>query len=321
MRDMRTSSFIRSTLKTRQLALLVHLDEERCVLRAAEACGMTQPAASKLLRDIEEGLDVRLFDRHARGVEPTWYGEILVRHARQVMSEISVAHEEIAALKAGLTGQAAIGTVMNPGTTLVPAAIARLKREHPAIRVSVEVDHSKTLVEKLLQGHLDMLVARVSEPKDAGELSFEPLGNERHAAIAGAQHPLAGKPLFGLEALADQPWILPSHGNLLRDRLLEAFLQRGLAPPSNIVQTSSLPVITSLLTTTDMIVALPEDVVASYCQSGALTVLIPDIGVQVDAFGLVTRRLHKLSPGAHTMLRVLRATAAEMYPATMRPKA
>jgi DNA-binding transcriptional LysR family regulator len=321
MRESRINSAVRANLKTRQLALLIHLDEERCVLRAAESCGMTQPAASKLLRDMEEALDVRLFDRHARGVEPTWYGEVLVRHARQALSEIGEAHDEIAALKAGLSGQASIGTVMNPGTNLVPAAIARLKRQHPAIRVSIDMDHSKTLVERLLQGHLDMLVARISEPRSASELNFEPLGNERHAAIAGAQHPLAGKPGLKLQALADQPWIFPASGNLLRDRLLEAFLREGLPVPGNIVQTSSLPVITALLRTTDMVVALPEEVVTPYVRSGVLTVLLPDIGVQTDSFGIVTRRQQRLSPGAQTMLRVLRETAADMYPLVAQPAA
>src|SRR5262245_16362840 len=94
----RSSTLVRSRLKTRQIVLLAHLDEERSVLRAAEAAGMTQPAASKLLGELEDALGVRLFERHARGVQPTWYGEILVRHARSVLAELSRAQEEIAAL-------------------------------------------------------------------------------------------------------------------------------------------------------------------------------------------------------------------------------
>jgi DNA-binding transcriptional LysR family regulator len=76
-----TDQFISSRFKTRQLQLLVHLDEHRSVLHAADASHITQPAASKLLRELEETLGVELFVRHTRGVEPTWYGEILVRHA------------------------------------------------------------------------------------------------------------------------------------------------------------------------------------------------------------------------------------------------
>ena len=99
-------SLARPHLKTHQLVFLVHLDEERRLARAAAAAGLTQPAASKLLRQIEETLDVKLFERHARGVAPTRYGEILVRHARSALSEIGLAREELAALKAGQIGRA-----------------------------------------------------------------------------------------------------------------------------------------------------------------------------------------------------------------------
>src|SRR3954471_14092237 len=103
--------FVTSRLKTRQIVLLLHLDEKRSVIRAAEAAGMTQPAASKLLTELEDALGVKLFDRHARGIEPTWYGDILIKHARAALGEIGRAHEEIMALKAGLSGLASIGTV------------------------------------------------------------------------------------------------------------------------------------------------------------------------------------------------------------------
>ena len=313
MTELHPKPLTRSRLKTRQLALLVHLDEERCVVRAAQAAGMTQPAASKLLREIETGLDVQLFERHARGVAPTWYGEILVRHARLALSEISLAHEEIAALKAGLAGKAAIGTVVNPGTNLVPMAVARVKRQHPAILISVDIDFSKPMVERLLQGQLDMLVARVLDSHGAESLSFEPLADERIAVIARRDHPLAGKPDLRLEDLVSQPWILPAPGSLVRDELVSVFLKRGLPLPNNIVQTSSLPVITSLLRTTNMIAPLPEESVQPYCESGELTVLVKDLGLEIGAFGIIVRRGHKLSPGAQIMLTALRDTAADLY--------
>ena len=58
--------FIRSRLKTRQLVLLLHLDEKRSVVRAAKAAGMTQPAASRLLSEMESAMGVKLFERHAQ---------------------------------------------------------------------------------------------------------------------------------------------------------------------------------------------------------------------------------------------------------------
>jgi DNA-binding transcriptional LysR family regulator len=311
----KSESFIRARLKARQLALLVHLDDQRSVLRAAEAVGMTQPAASKLLREFEEALEVRLFERHARGVAPTWFGEILVRHARSILSEITLAQEEIGALRRGLSGQASVGTVLSPGTSLVPLAIKLVKERRPALRITVELDNSKPLVKKLLQGDLDMVVGRVLEPQGADELQFEALADEQHAVIASADHPLAGKRGLTLADLAGESWIWPEPGSVVRDRLDARFLQQGLSLPTNVVQTTSLPVITNLLRSTNMVAALPEAAVQTFTEAGLLTVLIKDLGLEIGSFGIVTRRHHRLSPGAQVLVAALRETASKLYAA------
>jgi DNA-binding transcriptional LysR family regulator len=313
MSSPKSESFIRTRLKARQLALLVHLDDQRSVLRAAEAVGMTQPAASKLLREFEEALEVRLFERHARGVAPTWFGEILVRHARSILSEITLAQEEIGALRRGLSGQASVGTVLSPGTSLVPLAIKLVKERRPGLRVTVEVDNSKPLVKKLLQGDLDMVVGRILEPQGAEELRFEPLADEVHAVIASADHPFASKRGLSLEDLAGECWIWPEPGSVVRDRLDARFLQLGLPLPTNVVQTTSLPVITNLLRTTNMVATLPEAAVQTFTEAGLLTVLIKDLGLEIGSFGIVTRRNHRLSPGAQVLVAALRETAAKLY--------
>jgi DNA-binding transcriptional LysR family regulator len=309
---------IRWHLKTRQLTLLVRLDEERSLLRAAATAGLTQPAASKLLRQIESVLDVKLFNRHARGMTPTCYGEILIRHARLALSELGLAREEIVALKSGLSGKAVIGTVLSPGTHLVPMAVVRMKQHHQGILASIEIGPSRELVRKLLQGDLDMVVGRVLDCTRADELVYEPLAaDEAHAVIASAEHPLAGRKELQLEHLIEQPWILPPAGSLLRDKLSEMFVQHGLPPPTNIIETQCLPVITSLLQQSNMVVTLPEEAVQSCCRAGILTVLVRNLPLDLGPFGLITRRHHKLSPAAQVMLSTLREEAGHLWPAAI----
>ena len=304
--------FVRGRIKTRQIVLLVHLDEHRSVLRAAEAANMTQPAASKMLGDLESALGVALFERHARGVVPTWYGEILVRQARAVLADMSRAQEEITALKSGLSGQAAIGAVVNPATSLVPLAIGLLKQDHPQILVRVEVDTSDVLIRKLLDGKLDIAVARFlgSTP---GDLNFEPLAEESHSVIVSAGHRLAGRRRLGLKDLVHEAWILPPMGGALRERLNAMFAQEGLGLPRNVVETASLPVITSLLQTTEMLAALQEEIVRPYCKAGLLTVLSLNLDLRMDLFGIVTRRERPMSPGGIAMLKALRVAATRLY--------
>lgn len=310
----KSDSFIRSRLKTRQIALLVSLDRHRSVLKAAEEVAMTQPAASKLLREFEEALDVKLFERHARGIAPTWCGEILVRHARTILSEISLAQEEIAAMKDGLAGQVSVGTVLSPGTTLVPRAIDAVKRARPALVINVELDYSKPLVKKLLQGDLDLVIGRVMDSEGAQQLAFEPLADEQHALVARSDHPLTRRRAVSLVDATTYGWILPGPGSLARDRLGDTFSQQGLPLPTNLVQTTSLPVVMNLLRVSDMVAAIPYAAVQSACQAGLLTVLIENLGVELGPFGIITRRNHTLSPATQAMLAAIRDIAGEMFP-------
>jgi DNA-binding transcriptional LysR family regulator len=307
-------TFLRRRLNIRHIALMAQLDDARSVVRAAEAAGMSQPAASTLLKGFEEALDVPLFERHARGIAPTPYGEILVRHARAILAEIEQVQEEIASLKCGLSGQASVGAVTTPGTSLVPLAVGLLKQKHPGLMVSIDVDHSRPLVERLLGGHIDMVVARLLDSRGAGELQFEPLGEEFHAVIAGGGHPLAGARGIRLQDLLGQTWVLPPPGSVLRERLATVFLQQGLSMPANVVQTQSLPAILGLLRTSDAVVPLPRETLQPLCDCGFLSVLIDDLGVGMSPFGIITRSKHKLSPGAQALLDAIRTTARALYP-------
>mgnify|MGYP001587909464 CR=1 FL=1 len=301
-------------LKTRHLALLVHLHEQGSVLRAAEAANMTQPAASKLLAEMESLLGVPLFTRHARGVEATWYGQALVRRARSALSEIGRAQDEIAALRSGRMGQAAIGTVVNPGTHLVPQAIAAVKRDFPDILVRVDMDYSRPLVSRLLDGQLDIVVGRIMDPEGSADLEFEPLADEPHAVIVRAGHPLAQRGTVGHSDLADYGWIMPPAASVLRARLDAVFLEHGLPLPHNIVETASLPVIIHLLRHSDLLTALPAESVGPYLQTGQMCLLPIELGVRMEFFGLIRRRDQPLSPGAERVLEALRSTARRIYP-------
>ena len=304
---------VHTRIKTRQMVLLAHIDRERSVLHAAEAAGMSQPAASKLLRELEEALDVPLFERHARGVEPTPYGEIVMRHAHSVLSEIRRAQEEVQALKRGEHYRVAIGSVMSPGTDLLPRALSLLEKRHRKMVVTVEMDTSRPLITRLLEGRLDIVIGRILYPDSAEGLHYEPLAEEPHSLIARAGHPLSRRAKLGVADLVGYTWVLPPPESILRERINAMFLQRGLPLPARYVETSSIPLITNLLRTSDTLVALPEDVLRPFCEAGMLRVIPIDLGVRMDAFGLITRRDHPLSGAAAEALEALREAGRTVY--------
>lgn len=315
MQDPRSDCFVRSRLKTRHLVLLDELGEHRSILHAAIAANMTQPAASKMLSELEQLLGTPLFDRLPRGVSPTPYGEIMIRRARAALAEMNLAHQEVTNLMSGLDGRVAVGTVLTPATNLLPTAVLRLKNTCPKLHVAIEVDASKALLERLRSGQLEMMVGRILDPEASGELNFEPLSDEPHCIFARAGHPLQGKGPLRLDDLAKAGWILPAQGSILRDRLTTLFLSAGLQLPEQTIETTSLPMIMQLLARSDMVVALPRAVVRTEVENRQLAALPIELELRLDPYGIVTRRHHALSPAGLALLQSLRDAAfAEAMP-------
>jgi len=305
--------FLRARLKTRQLLLLIALDEHRNIHRAAEALHMTQPAASKQIKDLEEMLGVKLFERLPRGMEPTIYGETMIRHARMALTSLSLAHDDVVALKQGLVGQVQVGVIMTPAMSLLPRAIARIKQNAPLLRIGVHVEPSNVLLDMLERGTLDFMIGRILERDGTTGLIYEELTEEPACAVVRNGHPLLESTGLELKNLAGQPWILPPQGSILRHRCDMMFRRAGLEPPANTVDTTALLLITSLLQQTDSLHVMPLEVAQYYASLNVLSILPIELPFKMDAFGIIRQHDHLLSPGANLLLEAVRKAAKEIY--------
>lgn len=305
--------YVRTRLKTRQLLLLVALDEEGNIHRAADALSMSQPAASKLLRELEEMLDAPLFERMPRGMRPTLYGEVMIRHARAVVGSLDQAREEVLALKSGQLGRVAVGTITSPAVSLLPAAIAQVKQHHPGLSVSVEIDSSNVLLESLAQDKLDLVIGRLSAEHDKLHLRYEPLAEEQALAVARPGHPLLSEQSLTLADVVDASWVVPPAQSVLRHRFELMFQRQSLAPPSNVVESAELLFVTSLLSQSDMLAVLAAEVAHYYAAHGLLSILPLNMPLHMDDFGIITRTGQLLSPASTQVVRALKQVAGELY--------
>jgi DNA-binding transcriptional LysR family regulator len=302
--------YLRARLKTRQLLLLIAIDDAGNILRAAEALCMTQPAASKQLKELEDMLGIALFERHPRGMVPTIYGESMIRHARMALSSLARAHEDIVALKAGLAGQVDVGSIMTPALSLLPRAITRIKQQVPQLRIGVQIESSNELLERLQRGTLDFLLARLTGFHDCAELQYEELAPEPVVVVARAGHPLANRRELTLHDLVQAPWITPPPGSILRQRFDQLFHNAGLEPPGDIVDTSEIVLITSMLQMSDALNVMSADVARRYEELGMLAILPIELDCRMDPFGIIRRRDSVLSPGAELLLEAIRREAS-----------
>jgi DNA-binding transcriptional LysR family regulator len=303
----------RTKLKIRQMFLLIALDEARNLHQAARETHMSQPAASKMLKDIEELFGVPFFERLPRGVRPTLYGETMIRHVRMALTNLSQGQDSIATLQAGLTGQVDVGVIITASMTLVPQAIMRTKAQAPKLGISVEVETSHVLMARLKRGELDFLIARILDQEDDSDLLYEDLSEETECAVARLGHPLLARTDLTLQDLADASWILSPLGSILRHRFDMMFRRIDLETPTNVVETTAMSVIKSLLQQTDFLHVMPVDVARYYVNSNELAMLPIELPCKMDSFGIIMRRDHVLSPGAQRLLGQVREVAAEIY--------
>ncbi|MGQ7249707.1 LysR family transcriptional regulator [Halomonas sp. V046] len=304
--DLGPDWFLDVRLKCRHFELFVALDDQRNLHRAATTLGISQPAASKLLGELEQRLGVRLFERHSRGLDPNWYGEVMVRHARDMLSSLQRTGTELNALRHGNAGTVTVGTVMDPAVTLLTQALEATRRRLPGLKVSVDVDVSQALIVDLLDGRLDLALCRIPAGFDAGDFVFEEIGEEAICVVCRRDHPLAQEASPDLAAMLEYPWSLQPGGALMRQRFNYLVTYHGLVPPTQIVETSDILMSLAQAAATDTLTVTTRKVAELLCDPKRYCLLPTREPLSVQPYGLVTLREKRLSPGAAALTTQLR---------------
>jgi DNA-binding transcriptional LysR family regulator len=301
-------STIRKRLRLRHLQLMVALSETESLRRAADELAMTQPAATKALHELEDTIGVSLFVRHARGMEPTIFGEAVMRYARVVFEDLDELREELAGIEAGDIGKVRIGAVMAPSPELLTNTIVKLKEAHPRLQMVVTIDTSDVLVQSLQQDQLDVVIGRIPDSFPALDLSFETLAEEALSIVVRPDHPMARvatRPR--LAALARYPWIIQPHPSPMRQVIDQTFRESRVAPPVSTVETSSILTTLSLLRDSDMLAVLPSSVAQYYVALGAIAAVSTPLRGRLAPYGLILRKNRRITPATQLVIDSIRA--------------
>jgi DNA-binding transcriptional LysR family regulator len=297
-----------ATLKisSRQIALLNALGELGNLRKAASAIHTTQPAASLLLQQLEERLGVQLFERLPRGMQPTLFGDVMIRYAQGALHEFEYAEAQIAELARGAAGMVRIGTVMGPVPTLLTRGVLAFKAQHPKVRVAIEVGTSDTLLPALIRGDFDLVLGRLPDQLDSQGLDIQLFEQgERMRIIARPGHPLANRPNIRLADLAPLTWILHPIDSPMRRQVENALKTAQLIQPLDIIETSSILATTAMLESSDMIAVVPNDVAEHYARHRMITVLPVELPLAMANLGLLTSKARPMSAAVKGLLGYL----------------
>ena len=308
----RPDLYIRGDLKPRHLHLLVALDDFRNIGKAAGHANVTQPAISKALAELERGLGVKLFERSARGVNPTVYGECLIRHARTMLDQLAQTRDELRGLVTGTSGKVCIGALSSTVNTLLPQSLVLLKSRLPGTNVLVRENTQEVLLPDLWNGKLDLLIGRLPAMHAARGLEEKILFSQPVNIIARRRHALTRKKTVDWEDLKNFPWVLPPVGSLLRDPVEKAFEEHGITLPGNAVETISANVVARYVQLSDALAVMASDVAKYYEELGVVTILAVEFARQVPPIGIIWNRERPLSPSALEMMQCLEEVAAQI---------
>jgi DNA-binding transcriptional LysR family regulator len=300
-------SFLLSRLKLRQLKLLTVVAEEGTVLRGSQLLNIAQPAATKSIKELEDALGVELFVRSSRGVAPTLFGEVMIKHAKLILTQLRHASEELQSLDEGLSGRVYVGTLLAASPTLLPRSLALLRERRPSIAVSVTEGTIDKLMPSLRTGDLDIVLGRLPDYREREGLAQEVLYLEPIAIVTREGHPLARKKTVTLSDLVDHAWVMPPMQTSLRRQLEVAFLRENLEPPADIIESVSILTNHTLLMETDMIAAMPHQVAS--IQQG-LRILPVTLEATSSRIGATMRATSGLSAAADYFMSIVREVAA-----------
>lgn len=196
------------------------------VTHSAAELRISQPGLSRAIARLERELRAPLFDREGRTLRLNRYGEIFREHAQRMVATEDAARRALARAADPERGEVGLAFLHTQGTVLVPELLRRYRAEHPRVTFRLAQGGSERLEAAVASGDADMAI---TSPRPEG-LAWHPLSTERLALAVPAGHRVAGLAEVGLEAVADEPFILMRHGFGLRSITEELFRAAGIRP-------------------------------------------------------------------------------------------
>ncbi|KQV38199.1 MULTISPECIES: LysR family transcriptional regulator [unclassified Rhizobium] len=303
--DYSEKGIVRSGLKMNHLQLILAIEDHKQISAAAQALNISQPAASRLLGEIESILKVPLCARAARGVELTQYGEALARRARTIFLELRETAREITELKTGSGGSVSIGSVTGPALKLAVPAIRQVSAAYPGIEINIQIENSNVLVRELLAARHDFVLGRIPDDQNRRLFNFVEIGAEDVCLIVREGHPILEKTQVQLSELPLYDWVFQPPGTLLRRSMEDSFLSAGIPLPATIINTSSIILTISIVRNTNAVAAVARDVATlisdNGTEAGAIRILPATFGISMRPYGLITARGRDLPPSARLL--------------------
>ena len=277
--------------------------------KAGRHVGIAQPAITRSIQELEHELGAPLFERHAKGVRLTAIGEIFVRRASIVETELRRARDEIEQVKGFSTGQVTVAMSIAPSIALMPAAIAAFRKRYPEALLRVSETLFQPVEQDVTDGRIDFYVGALEVANVSPRLSVETLFANQRVVVARKGHKLAST--GDIAALSAACWLRPALSSRSSEADFEGWLRSiGVAEPKIVVHTRSALQTVLAVASSDLLTVVPKQWLELPALNESLDALSSIKPIEAAPVCLVRQTGAPLTPMAEHLCDLLRRLAA-----------
>jgi DNA-binding transcriptional LysR family regulator len=296
-------------LKLHDVRVLMTVVEAGSMAKAALRLGTSQPAVSRAIAGLEHTLGVRLLERSAWGVEPTQYGQAIIRRGVAVFDELRQGVKDIEFLTDPTAGELRVGCPEAIAAGPVLTLVNRLTRRHPRIVFHVATGNAPSIYRALMERTIEVAITRVAGPLDEAVLRVEALFDDILVVAAGARNPLTRRRRIELAELADERWVMPLPDSITTALATEAFRECGLELPHATVITPSQSLRNRLLVTGGFLTFIHGFALAVPSKLPTIRALPVAMPKTRRPIAIITLKNRALSPLAESFIQNMRSIA------------
>lgn len=298
-------NFLSNKLRYKHLMLIDKINRHGNLNQAAISLSISQPAATRMLKDIEQSIGFELFKRKSRGMEATEVGIEIINFCKSSLGNLERCANNISYWKQGGFGLLEIGAIMGTAPDWLAYSISKLKSKYPLLKISLKGETSDQLIKLISKRQIDFAVGRFTDLQNHNWLDFFPIGNERLLIVVRKDHHLVKQKAITLNDLIDLPWVLQPFRTPTRQVLEKELEKNNLQSPKNIVECDSIFALIQIVQMTDAVTVLPEPVLRDYIKTGLLAVLPISLSKELSPFGIIQYKDEIVSPIGQEFIDIL----------------
>ena len=286
--------------KTQHLVVFQEVIRSGSIGSAAKELGLTQPAVSKIINDIEDYFGVELVVRKNTGVTLTPAGQLLLSRSESITREMKNMVNEISGMSSEAVVEVSFGFPSLIGFTFMSGMINKFKEVFPKAQVSMYEAQLSSFLPAIRDGRLDFAIGTLSAEMKLQDLHVEPLFESECVLVASKSRTCTGTTT--LEALKNEQWVLPQTNMGYYSELLTTLQRNGISI-ENIVKTDSVVTIYNLVLNADFLTVIPCDMTSPFGSNQFITIPVEET-LPVAQYAAVWSKNYRIKKAASVLVEL-----------------